>query len=178
MVQRRLHFTQEDPIGVAGGLNLYGYAGGDPINFSDPFGLCAQSTGTDTLETRSAHLSEMCVSEGEYVEAGQLIGYSGKTGSRVTGAHLHFETRRNGVSVDPLDVLSTGDVPPVEDFMGTMGSPFGQRVDPITGGIGNHRGIDFRVSEGTPVYAVRAGRVTRASYSTTYGNVVYIQHTP
>ena len=32
--------TQEDPIGVAGGLNLYGYTGGDPINFSDPFGLC------------------------------------------------------------------------------------------------------------------------------------------
>ena len=33
-------FTQEDPIGIAGGLNLYGYANGDPVNFSDPFGLC------------------------------------------------------------------------------------------------------------------------------------------
>ena len=33
-------FTQEDPIGLAGGLNLYGFAGGDPVNFSDPFGLC------------------------------------------------------------------------------------------------------------------------------------------
>ncbi len=33
-------FTQEDPIGLAGGVNLYGFAGGDPINFSDPFGLC------------------------------------------------------------------------------------------------------------------------------------------
>lgn len=33
-------FTQEDPIGLAGGLNLYGYADGDPINNSDPFGLC------------------------------------------------------------------------------------------------------------------------------------------
>jgi RHS repeat-associated protein len=35
-------FTQEDPIGLAGGLNLYGYAGGDPVNFHDPFGLCAE----------------------------------------------------------------------------------------------------------------------------------------
>jgi RHS repeat-associated protein len=31
-------FTQEDPIGLAGGVNLYGYAGGDPVNFADPSG--------------------------------------------------------------------------------------------------------------------------------------------
>jgi len=37
-------FTQEDPIGLAGGLNLYGFANGDPINFSDPFGLRACPT--------------------------------------------------------------------------------------------------------------------------------------
>jgi RHS repeat-associated protein len=33
-------FTQEDPIGLAGGLNAYGFASGDPVNYSDPFGLC------------------------------------------------------------------------------------------------------------------------------------------
>jgi RHS repeat-associated protein len=33
-------FTQQDPIGIAGGMNLYGFANGDPVNFSDPFGLC------------------------------------------------------------------------------------------------------------------------------------------
>jgi uncharacterized protein RhaS with RHS repeats len=54
-------FTQEDPIGLAGGLNLYGFANGDPINFSDPFGLCPEEqkvngvcpmlTGTPPLMT-------------------------------------------------------------------------------------------------------------------------------
>jgi RHS repeat-associated protein len=40
-------FTQEDPIGLAGGLNLYGFADGDPVNFSDPFGLCTDRNGNE-----------------------------------------------------------------------------------------------------------------------------------
>jgi RHS repeat-associated protein len=32
-------FISPDPIGFAGGLNLYGYAGGDPVNGVDPSGL-------------------------------------------------------------------------------------------------------------------------------------------
>jgi RHS repeat-associated protein len=38
-------FTQEDPIGLAGGLNSYGYANGDPVSYSDPYGLCPLCIG-------------------------------------------------------------------------------------------------------------------------------------
>lgn len=48
-------FTQEDPIGLAGGLNLYGYAGGDPINFHDPFGLEFVFKGDDARELEGAY---------------------------------------------------------------------------------------------------------------------------
>ncbi|HEX6746133.1 MAG TPA: RHS repeat-associated core domain-containing protein [Longimicrobium sp.] len=37
-------FTQEDPIGLAGGLNVYGFAAGDPANYADPFGLSCQDS--------------------------------------------------------------------------------------------------------------------------------------
>ena len=32
-------FLQTDPIGIAGGVNLYAYVGGDPVNLVDPWGL-------------------------------------------------------------------------------------------------------------------------------------------
>jgi RHS repeat-associated protein len=35
-------FISEDPIGLAGGSNLYGYVGGNPVNWLDPLGLTAK----------------------------------------------------------------------------------------------------------------------------------------
>ncbi len=44
-------FTQEDPIGLAGGLNLYGFASGDPVNFGDAFGLAADTIQVQVVRT-------------------------------------------------------------------------------------------------------------------------------
>lgn len=52
------------------------------------------------LESYYAHLSTINVKINEDVHKGDIIGYSGNTG-RSTGAHLHFEFRFYGNSLDP-----------------------------------------------------------------------------
>ncbi|QOP41898.1 M23 family metallopeptidase [Sulfurimonas marina] len=51
------------------------------------------------------HMSKFDVKEGQLVQKGQVIGLSGESG-RVTGPHLHFSARINGVQVDPLQMIS------------------------------------------------------------------------
>ena len=41
-------FTQRDPIDLAGGINLYAYALGNPVSFIDPSGLVANAVGAWT----------------------------------------------------------------------------------------------------------------------------------
>lgn len=43
-------FVSEDPIGLAGGINQYAFAAGDPVNGWDPSGLACRTIGVDRLE--------------------------------------------------------------------------------------------------------------------------------
>ncbi len=56
------------------------------------------------LETAYAHNSQRLVKKGDIVQKGQKIALSGSTG-RSTGPHLHFEVRKNGTRVDPLNYV-------------------------------------------------------------------------
>lgn len=56
-------------------------------------------------QTFYAHMSKVVVSKGQTVNQGQRIGFIGSTGMS-TGAHLHFEVRKDGQSLNPLNFLT------------------------------------------------------------------------
>lgn len=50
------------------------------------------------------HLSSMNFKVGDFIKKGEILGLSGSTG-RITGPHLHFTFRINGLQVDPLQAI-------------------------------------------------------------------------
>jgi murein DD-endopeptidase MepM/ murein hydrolase activator NlpD len=57
-----------------------------------------------------------------------------------------------------------------------LGSPFGQRSDPIAGLRAMHEGIDFNAEIGTPVVAAADGVVLSAAYHNDFGNMIDVDH--
>jgi len=55
-------------------------------------------------QTLYAHMSQIYVSSGQTLSAGQAVGQMGSTG-KSTGAHLHFEIIQGGVKINPLTIL-------------------------------------------------------------------------
>lgn len=68
------------------------------------YGLFVLLRHTNGYETMYGHASRLLAAERDDVHAGQVIALSGNSG-RSTAPHLHFEIRRDGKSVDPLDLV-------------------------------------------------------------------------
>ena len=90
-----------DPVRVTanGKVVSAGWAGG--------YGRMVEVDHGNGLSTRYGHLSEIGVKVGQVVKIGDVIGEVGSTG-RSTGPHLHYETRIDGVAVDPQKFLRAG----------------------------------------------------------------------
>lgn len=59
---------------------------------------------------------------------------------------------------------------------GRKTSGFGRRSAPTKGASTYHKGVDWAVPTGTPVYASCGGTVAKAGWGSGYGYVVYINH--
>ena len=92
---------------VSTGSNVYAAASGKVIlaRYLDcSYGRYLIIDHGDGLSTLYAHNSQILVSVGEKVSAGQVVAKSGSTGNS-TGPHCHFEVRVNGSQVNPLNYL-------------------------------------------------------------------------
>lgn len=75
------------------------------------YGYCVKMSHGEGMTTEYGHMmSRPVVVEGQYVEAGELIGYMGSTYDRAgggysTGNHLHFTLKIDGSPVNPLKYL-------------------------------------------------------------------------
>lgn len=88
------------------------------------YGVVAIVGHEQDTQTLYAHMLRLAVREGQFVRAGELLGYVGRTG-RATGYHLHFETRvSGGVPQDPLRFLPNARAVRV----GLLGDPAGNRA--------------------------------------------------
>ncbi len=59
---------------------------------------------------------------------------------------------------------------------GTVTSPFGWRVHPITGNLGFHTGIDIANIKGTPITAAFSGTIYECGKNEAYGNYIIMRH--
>lgn len=74
----------------------------------DGIGKYVKIIHSDSLVTRYGHLSKINVRRGRKVRQGDIIGEAGKTGNanhRLIRPHIHFEVRKKGKPVNPLEYL-------------------------------------------------------------------------
>jgi len=69
------------------------------------YGNCVRIEHGNHLETLYGHLSKIGVKVGQKVSVGDVIGAVGSTGHS-TGAHLHYEVRKDGKPINPIKFLT------------------------------------------------------------------------
>ena len=94
-------------IGAPGGTPILASADGTVTianaidSWGGGYGYHIKINHNDTFDTLYAHCSSICVTVGQEVKQGEVIGYVGTTGNS-TGNHLHFEVWQNGERTDAL----------------------------------------------------------------------------
>ena len=72
--------------------------------YNGVYGYYVQINHGDGFSSLYGHMTHYIVGVGQYVSAGQVIGYMGSTGWS-TGPHLHFTIYYNGNTVNPMNYI-------------------------------------------------------------------------
>jgi murein DD-endopeptidase MepM/ murein hydrolase activator NlpD len=96
-------------IGSPDGTPVHAPAAGRVIKagLGNGYGREVQIDHGNGIVTLYAHLQGFNVAEGDSVVKGQVIGFVGHSGSRVTGPNLHYEVQVRGNAVNPHKYLRT-----------------------------------------------------------------------
>ncbi len=71
------------------------------VGESAEFGNFLIINHSDNIMSIYMHADNFIKKRGEVISAGDLVGFTGNTGTLSTGTHLHFELKHNGINVDP-----------------------------------------------------------------------------
>jgi len=93
-------------IAVPSATQVRAAGGGMVVEVSETpeYGKMIRLSHPEKYETLYGHLSQTLVKQGDKVALGAVIALSGNTG-RSTAPHLHFEVRKDGQAVDPMQLI-------------------------------------------------------------------------
>jgi murein DD-endopeptidase MepM/ murein hydrolase activator NlpD len=152
----------------------------------------AQLTRLDALGERLSSLAGIRPQEFRFSETPGLGGAApslmppqslslDEFGQQLTSLARHVENRNDMLGVLEAQLFEQAVRKKLLPTMMPVAAPynasaFGRRVDPFTGQMAMHEGIDFLADSGTPIVAAAGGVVIFAGFHPQYGNMIDIDH--
>jgi murein DD-endopeptidase MepM/ murein hydrolase activator NlpD len=196
LARERKNSPEYAPARIAESLTVYTYIPGKGEDLLALAARCSIPYGTIVSINRLAHPDDLSagkilflpsipgifIPEEPETDLERLIASSRNGEDGVSISLGEAENRERflfipGADLSPTErvfFLNRGFRFPLRDFRLT--SPYGPRINPVTGRYGVHQGLDLAAPNGSPVYAAREGTVQDLGEDPVYGKYIIISH--
>jgi len=101
--------TEKNPSGINTPIEAVASGEWKEVGYNKSLGNFVKLKHKDGFVSIYGHLISNTYKPGyKKVKAGDVIGFSGNTGTFTTGAHLHLQIEKDGIPVDPLPLIESG----------------------------------------------------------------------